>query len=211
MAIDFKEILGIELDESQLEALGSAVNSEVDRARTQASQTAHKNANADWEKKLPELVAEAVAKQTADAAKTAEQRAQEQYESTIAELRTNIAALTAANTIAENKSKVRAAGIADNTAVDTIATMFASNPEGIDNFLSVFNSTVEASVKAAEQAKTNAATAPGASAGRQKSPAAITQDAISQMLQANENQNGGLLNEDQLFADLRVAQTAINV
>ena len=209
MALNFNEILGLELDETQLTALGAAVNAEVDRARTQASQTAQKNADADWEKKLPEMVAAAVAQQTADAAKTAEQRAQEQYENTIKELQTNIAALTAANNLAENKSKVRAAGIADDEAVNTIAAMFTTNPEGIDSFLSVFNSTVEAGVKAAQQAGANNATPPGASATRQKSPAVMTQDVITQMLQTNETKNGGLLNEDQLFADLRVAQTAI--
>lgn len=209
MAIEFNEVLGIELTEEQQKKLAAAVTTEVDRARTQASQTAHSNANADWEKKLPNLIADAVAKQTADATKTAEQRAQEQYQQQILDLQTNMAALVAQNTVNENKNKVRAAGISDDATVDAIASMFVQNPDGIDGFLGLYSNAVSEGVKVAQQASTNSVTPPGAGTNPVPNVSNVmSQQAISQMLQANSQNNGGMLNEDQLFADLRAAQLA---
>lgn len=209
MAINFEE-LGLQLTEEQEKALSSEINKEIDRERTKASQSAHKNANDDWEKKLPDLIAKAVAEQTSNATLTAEQKAQQQYQQQLNTLQANYEALKASHVVSENKNKIRACGINDDATVDAISSMFVQNPEGIDSFLSVYKNSVDAGVKAAMTQQMNNATPPGSSNSSGSNVAGkLTQDAISQMIADNAKLNGGIVDDEQIFANLRAAQTSI--
>lgn len=184
----------------------TAVSAEIDRARTQASQTAQKNAEAKFQNQLPELVQAAVDKATADANKTAEQKATEAWEAKFNQLSEALAAAQNQNVRISNEAKIRQAGITDDATVSNFAEMFVSNPDGLDGFLTTYNSAVAAQVAIAQQQAMSKATPPGHNSALNGSNQSMSQASIAQLVKNNAESNGGYIDDAQLFADVRVMQ-----
>lgn len=184
------------------------INAEMDRVRTQASQTARDNAEKGFNERLTASVQEAVRKATEDASKTAEQRASDAFATQLAEMNERLAQSERDKNKFINESRIRKAGVADDATVASFADLFADNPDGLDAFLDTYTKSVQAGVQAAAQQHLSQSTPPGASAGGHNPAATVlTQQAITQMVESNASNNGGFIDDAQLFADLRVAQT----
>lgn len=201
MALDLTEF---GLTEEQI----AQINAEMDRARTQASQTARANAEREFNENLPNLVQDAVQQATATASMTAEQRAQEAFQQQLTEMSEQLAQVTRDRNRSINEAAIRRAGVTDDDTVAVFADMFAENPDGLDGFLTTFTKSVQDGVKAASQTAASSVTPPGASGGTVKNPPAnsFNQATISQMVESNAETNGGFIDDVQLLADLRVAQ-----
>lgn len=182
------------------------INSEIDRRCNQASQTARANAEKKFDEKLPELVNDAVQKATVEASKTAEEKAADEWTARLNKLEETLAQATHERNVFANEARIREAGITDAATVQTFASMFANNSENLDSFLTAFNNSVDNRVKAAQADAVNNVTLPGATTGGQSHAQPLSQAAISKMVEGNVANNGGYLDDAQLFADIRAAQ-----
>lgn len=185
-----------------------AVNAEIDRARTQASQTAHQNAEKALSEKLPGLIDAAVNKATIEANQTAEEKAAAAWESKFAELNKALETAQNNNVRISNEAKIRKAGITDDNTVTSFADMFVSNPDGLDGFLTTYNNAVNAQVALAKQQAAGNATPPGGNSNPGANVSkSMTQASVSKIIEDNERSNGGYIDDAQLFADIRSMQT----
>lgn len=186
------------------------INAEIDRARTQASNTARTNAEKAFDEKLQAQVRDAVQRATVDANKTAEQKAADAWQEKFDQLSAALKEANDRNVKATNEAAIRRAGITDDAAVASFAEMFVSNPDGLSGFLDTYTSAVSAQVEIAKQKALGRATPPGGNPGgnsQRTNPTAMTQASISQLVKTNAENNGGYVDDGQLFADLRAMQT----